>query len=180
MLIERERALLVIVDVQERVTTAIPGIDRIAATIGRLLEGARLLGVPVLALEQNPAGLGATSEALRRRLQPGEVLTKLNFAGFREPDIRARIESLGRRQIVLAGIEAHVCVLQTALSLLAGGYETFVVADAVGSREVDNRNRALDRLARDGVGIVTSEMVLFEWLGRFAGEEGRAVVRLVK
>jgi nicotinamidase-related amidase len=180
MLLNRQNSALVVVDVQERVAAAIPGFEALAGRIAALVEGAGVLGVPVVALEQNPQGLGRTVAALRKLVSDEAIFSKLFFGCLREPEVAAALARLKRSHLVLAGIETHVCVMQSALTLLEGGYSPFVVADAVGSRRRLDYDTALARLAASGIGVVTTEMVLFEWLGRFAGPEARAILRLVK
>ncbi len=180
MLLERDRSLLFVVDVQERLLPAMhDGAGRVAA-IGRLVEGARLLDVPVMASEQYPRGLGPTVPAVRERLGEAPVFEKITFSCARDATIREAVLATGRRTLVLCGIEAHVCVLQTALDFVAEGLRVAVVEDAVDSRRPESRACALARLARAGVEVVNVEMVLFEWLERAGTDIFRAVSRLVR
>src|SRR6185436_567147 len=135
MLIERGRSFLLIVDVQERL---LPSIAQMRSIIGRILllmKSARRLGVPILATEHWPENIGPVAPAVKNLLGPsGEVFVKRHFAATAEPGFTDRLDR-GRQQVVICGTEAHVCVLQTALGLLAAGLAPIVVADAVGSRE---------------------------------------------
>lgn len=170
-------ALLLVVDVQGRLMPAIAGGEALVATIRRLLDVAALLSVPVVYTEQNPAGLGPTVAAIAPG--PEAVLrAKMVFDGWREPAIRGAVPE-GRR-VVVVGCEAHVCVLQTVLGLRAAGRVVSVVADAVGSRHVADRDAALARMGRHGVELVTAEMVCFEWMETADHPAFRDVVRLVK
>jgi len=180
MLLDRAASALLVVDVQERVAAAIPGFEVVAGRIAALIQGAAVLGVPVVGLEQNPDGLGHTVPELRKLLAAQAIAPKLSFGCLREPAVAEVLRRLQRSQLVLAGIETHVCVMQSALTLKEGGWSPFVVADAVGSRRRLDHDTALARLAGSGVGVLTTEMVLFEWLGRFEGPEARAIIRLVK
>ena len=180
MLIRAGNALLLIVDVQTRLAPAVAGPGRCVAQITRLLEMARLLEVPVIASEQYPEGLGPIVPELRDRLRDGEIVTKLAFSAAHEEHVRDAVAMTGRRLLVLAGMEAHVCVLQTALGFKALGFEPHVVADACASRAEPDRELALARLRREGVPVVSTEMVLFEWLERAGTPVFRAALPLLK
>ncbi len=180
MLMERARALLLVVDVQERLVPAMTEAAAMLANSALLLRGAGRLGVPVLASEQYPQGLGPTVPELVELLPENARLAKTDFACAADPGIAGRLAASGRDQIVICGIESHVCVLQTALGLKAAGYLPFVAADATASRRAESKAVALDRLRANGVEVVTAEMVLFEWLGRAATDEFRELSRLIR
>lgn len=183
-LVERGRSLLVVIDAQERLMPAIVGGEAALGRIGLLVSAAARLGVPVVATEQHPAGLGPTVPALAARLRgldpPARIVPKLHFCAWAEPAVRDAVAAAGRDQAVLCGFEAHVCVLQSALAMRADGRPVFVVADAVGSRDPASRSAALDRLARAGVVPVTAEMVVFEWLAHAATTEFRDLLGEIK
>lgn len=179
-MIEAARAQLLVVDVQDRLAPHVAAGVECIRRIRALIQAARRLAVPVLVTEQYPEGLGRTVADLQPLLAPADVCRKVTFAAAHETAARDRVLGLGRPQLVIAGMEAHVCVLQTALSFKAVGLQPFVVADAVGSRTATNRTAALSRLQAEGVRIVTSEMVLFEWLGRAGTDVFRAVLPLIK
>jgi nicotinamidase-related amidase len=147
---------------------------------GNLLQAAGKLGIPTTASEQYPQGLGPTVPELAALVPAGRTFAKMEFSCAANPGLRAELDRAGRRQVVLAGIEAHVCVLQTALELRAAGYAVAVVADAVASRRPASRETALARMAAAGVVPVTTEMVLFEWLRSAADPEFRALSRLIR
>ncbi|MFO1070947.1 MAG: hydrolase [Geminicoccaceae bacterium] len=180
MLIHAAQSLLLIVDLQERLAPAIPGAERIVARTRVLLEAAAIAGVPVLVSEQYPKGLGATLPALAPLPQGSSVLDKVSFSCWREPKLRSAIESTRRPQIVLGGMETHICVLQTAVDLRDAGLDVFVVADAVGSRTEESRRLGLERMRDRGIDVVDSEMVVFEWAERAGTDQFRALSRLVK
>lgn len=176
----RDDCLVLVVDVQERLA---PAIDRGAEIVARcrlLALAARRLGVPLLASEQYPKGLGPTLEALRACLGDAPRLAKTSFSCADEPSIVAAVAATGRRTLVLCGMEAHVCVLQTALGFRARGLEVAVVADATGSRRPESRRLALERARAAGCAVVDVEMAVFEWLGRAGTEEFRALAPLLK
>ena len=172
--IDAARSLLILVDIQARLVSALAEPEAMIANARRLKEAASILAVPVLITEQNPGALGSTVPALAG----GEVVDKMAFDVTREDGFLARVPD--EAEIVLAGCEAHICVLQTAMGLKAAGRTVRVVRDAVASRRTENREAALARLAAHGVDIVTTEMVVFEWLGSAAHPRFREVVRLIK
>jgi isochorismate hydrolase len=178
LLLDRAQSGLLVVDVQEKL---LPTIDRhavIAWNIDRLLGAAKLLGVPFAASEQYPAGLGKTVEPIRAQLN---AIAEKRMFSCREcqPIINAWIER-GLRQIVVVGIEAHVCVLQTALDMQSIGFDVFVPADAVGSRMQLDYSTALGRLAQAGVIVTTTESIMFEWCETSAASEFKQISALVR
>jgi len=177
-LLDRGNAILVVVDVQERINAVMADQGHLAR-IAVLIEACAALGVPVIATEQYPKGLGPTVPSLAAPL-PEPPLVKDSFSCAREPVVRAAIEAVGRRQVVVAGIEAHVCVLQTALDLAAAGFQVHVPHDAVSSRRPADKEWALDRMAAAGVVVTTTESALFELLERCGTDEFRAVSRMIR
>jgi len=173
-------SVLLLVDLQQRLAPAIPEAERLVFNAGRLLTGARRLKLPVLATEHCPAAIGPTLEPLRVRLAPEEIYEKTHFCAAAEAGFRERVAALGRGQWILCGTEAHVCLLQTALGLRALEQEVFVVADAVGSRRAEDRAIALTRLRAAGCGLVTTEMVLFEWLGHAGNPAFKDLLEIIK
>jgi nicotinamidase-related amidase len=168
---------LLLVDLQQRLMPSIAGAGAVVANARRLGEAARLLGVPVLATEQNPAGLGgnvAEIAALASR-----TLAKNFFDATREADF-VKFLPPERPRVVVAGCETHVCVMQTVLGLLRSGRKVALVRDAVGSRSETNRDAALARAERHGAELVTTEMVVFEWLETCDHPRFREALRLVK
>lgn len=175
--IRADDAMLLVIDVQARLMPVITEADTVTANIGRLLRAAAGLDVPVIVTEQNPAGLGPT--VAMPGLPDRTPFAKMAFDCTREPGFDDLLPD-GPADLVVAGCEAHVCVLQTVLGLLDGGRRVFVVADAIGSRVPANRDRAIERMARHGAEIVTTEMVVFEWLGTARHPRFRETVALVK
>lgn len=146
----------------------------------RLIEGATILDVPIAVTEQYPKGLGPTEEELRGALLSYEPFEKLTFSCCGEPSFTSALDALGRRTIILAGMETHVCVLQTALDLLRGGYGVHLVRDAVCSREKENWITGVDLMRDAGAVITSTETVLFQLLGKAGSEEFKAISKLVK
>lgn len=180
MRMEARRSALVLIDLQERLVPAVEAGEAVTARAAVLLRAARTLAIPVLATRQYPKGLGGLVAPFCEDLAAEECHDKLAFSGFAEEGVRAALRDLGRNQFILAGVEAHVCVLQTALDLRAEGYDVAVVADAVSSRTAESRDLALARLRGHGVEIVSLEMVLFEWLERAGTDAFRELSPLIR
>ena len=164
MLIEANRSVLLIVDVQSKLVPAIAGAEICIKRCRLLLEAARTLDIPIRASEHCPASVGVTISDLGDQLHPAEILSKVHFDGSAEPAFLEDLRALDRPTIVVGGMEAHVCVLQTVLGLKGRGFEPVLVADAVSSRANDSRECAVERMRGHGIDIVTTEMVIFEWL----------------
>ncbi len=177
--IEPRGCTLVLVDYQERLLPAIHGAAAVVANALLLADAARELAIPVVGTEQNPAGLGPNAPAIRERC--GLTIAKDHFDGCADGllDHLPRQEQ-GTPHVVIAGCEAHVCLMQTSLGLLRAGYRIFVVADACGARAAENQRLAMDRLRQAGATIVATEMVVFEWLRTCRNERFRAVLARLK
>jgi nicotinamidase-related amidase len=202
MRLEPETSQLVLVDYQVRLMPAMHDGPAVVANAVRLVQAAALLKVPVMATEQNPSKLGASVPELGDALQrvQARVLSKMQFSAVEEglgewlrpqpQAVQGNARSLPkhlqkpvenrRESIVLAGCEAHVCLLQTAIDLLEDDFDVWVVTDACSSRTERNRDAAFDRLAAAGVELVTTEMVAFEWLRTAEHPAFKAVMALVK
>jgi len=180
MLIRAERSILIVVDIQERLVPATAEPDQTVANCARLMHGAARLGVPMLLAELYSKGLGRTLADIRALAPADAVVEKLHFSCVAEAAWRDRLAASGRDLAVICGMEAHVCVLQTALDLAERGHAVAVVADAVASRSAANKAAALARMARAGVEVATTEMVLFEWLHRAGTPEFKDVLELIK
>ncbi|MEP1208586.1 MAG: hydrolase [Rhizobiaceae bacterium] len=166
MLIRSKDSILVVIDMQQRLVPAMLAPARTLRNAALLIETARELDIPVLLTEQYPKGLGPTMADIAGPAGDSPVFEKIHFSCMEDPKFADHLMGLGRNQVVLAGMEAHICVVQTAASLLEAGYEVFVASDATASRTADSEQACLQRLNAAGVGIVTSEMVVFEWLGK--------------
>ena len=173
MLIRRSDSALFVVDEQARLAPAMFSREQALANTAILIKAATRLGVPVIASEQYPKGLGPTVPEIAALLPAGPMAEKIHFSCASDPGILARVSGLGRGQIVVAGMEAHVCVLQTALGLKERGYEVHVVADATSSRRPESHALAMDRLRLAGIPVVSTEMVVFEWLEQAGSAEFR-------
>lgn len=173
-------SFLLVIDVQRKLAPATYDPESAIKFCAALMQAARPLGVPMLVSEQYPKGLGATVDELAALAPNDAVMDKVHFSCLADEAIRGRVAGFERRQAVLAGMEAHVCVLQTALDLLDHGYKVAVVADAVTSRTPANKALGLQRLAHYGVEIVSTEMVLFEWLHTAQHPAFKTVSALIK
>ena len=186
MLIDRQRSLLLIVDVQEKLVPAIHGFASFLKNAILLMGAAGRLGVPMRMSEQYPQGLGRTIPELRGLYRggddrpDGQVFEKTCFSCSEEPGFLPELAVTGCDQIVLIGIEAHICILQTAIGLQEAGYHPFVVADAVSSRTPENCALGLARVRANGVAVVSAEMVLFEWLKHSGADEFRELSKLLR
>ena len=176
-MLNAEGAVLLLIDLQERLMPVIGDHEAVIARAVRLASAARLLDVPVRATEQNPAGLGPTVPQLAA--YPQAVLSKTTFSAAGDSGFAALLPA-GSGEIIVAGCEAHVCVLQTVLDLLESGRRVVWAADATGSRDPADRAAAIDRARQHGAEIVTSEMVLFEWLRDSRHPEFREVHKLLR
>jgi len=177
-----ESALLVI-DIQERLSAAMPeeSRDRVEQRTTRLLEAAQPLDIPVLGTAQYPKGLGPLLASIETRLPEGQPpREKTCFSCCGAASFMEALEGSGRRQVVLCGMETHVCVLQTAFELSERGFEVFVVEDAVCSRDPADHACALDRLRQAGIQVTRSESTLFEWLRDARHPQFKPLSRLVR
>ena len=163
--LDRDRSVLLVIDVQERLAPHVLAHEALIVRIEALTEAARRFDIPAFLTEHCPAQIGPVVARLRHRFNAERIFEKTRFGAVDHPAFEAMLRSTGRSQIVVAGIEAHVCVMQTTLGLIAKGFELFVVGDAVGSREARQADRqfALDRLRDAGCTLVGTETVLFEW-----------------
>ena len=202
MLLDAQECQLVLMDYQARLMPAMLDAAAVVANAARLAQVAALMQVPVVATEQNPSRLGPTVEGLHAALQQARArtLSKMQFSAVEEglgewlrPEVQApqgnarslpkhlqKPAASQRQSIVLAGCEAHICMLQTALDLVEDEFEVWVVTDACTSRTERNRDAAFDRLASAGVELVTTEMVAFEWLRSAEHPAFKAMLQLVK
>ncbi|MDF2120501.1 isochorismatase family protein [Roseiarcaceae bacterium H3SJ34-1] len=185
MILNRQKSQLLVVDIQARLLPVMAEQERLMANVARLCQAARLLDIPITISEQYPKGIGPTvpgvidacgSEAM--------VLPKMTFSCLREEALAQRINELGkvhlRRQVVVCGIEAHVCVLQTALDLRSDGFDVVVIGDAISSRTAESKSFAIERMRSHDVDVATTEMAVFEWLERAGTTQFKTLSQLIK
>ncbi|MBI5394458.1 MAG: hydrolase [Verrucomicrobia bacterium] len=178
--IVRKKAALAVVDIQERLLPAIFEKERVVQNALRLIKGAAALKLPVVATEQYRKGIGPTVPEIASAVPGFAPVEKLAFSCCGADGFLAALEKAGASDIVLCGIEAHVCVAQTCLDLLDRGFRVFVVADACSSRTPENHRAGLERMRDAGAIIVSTEMVLFDLLDRAGTDEFKQVLTLVK
>ena len=180
-LLDRERAGLIVVDVQDAFRPVIDRFDQVVANCGLLAEGFGVLGRPVLVTEQYPKGLGHTVPELAERLPEGaRLVEKTRFSAYGVSAFDEAIAESGAASWVVAGIEAHVCVNQTVHDLLQFGFEVQVAADAVSSRTPTNRELGMAKMTAAGAGTTSAEMALFEMLEEAGSDEFKQISRLVR
>lgn len=178
MRIQASQSCLIVVDIQERLAPVMAEPRKVIEGGARLAAAARRLEIPTLISEQYPRGLGPTMIDIREVVpEPETYIEKTAFSCMGEPTFVEALAAVGRRQVVLAGIEMHVCVMQTALDLKEKGFEVFVVVDACGSRNAIDEDTAKARFTAAGIHLVTIEMVIFEWLERAGTPEFKDITK---
>lgn len=176
LLLSAAQSRLAIIDMQDRLLAAIDGADALMARCDQLVTAAARLRVPVAATEHNPQGIGPTAAALAAHIPLR--FGKVHFAASNQGEFLSWAAAGGT--VLLAGAEAHICVLQTALGLSSLGIKVAVIRDAIGSRHPDSKQAALDRLRHHRIELVMTEMVLFEWLERYDRPEFKPLLQLIK
>lgn len=171
---------MVIVDVQERLAAVMTQREKVAGNCVNLVEGADLLGLPLMLTEQYPKGLGPTVPELREKIVRYEPVEKITFDCCRDPSFHRKLKETGRNKVILAGMETHVCILQTALGLMKEGYSVHVVEDGVCSRAKENFRVGLEFMRNAGAVITCTETVLFQILEKAGTAEFKAVSSMIK
>lgn len=164
MLLQRNKSCLLIIDVQEKLTPHVHQAQALESRCSWLMQLAGELSIPLMVSEQYPQGLGNTLTSLQQWMPGKTDIQKVHFSCYRDASFLKHWRSVNKPQVVIAGIETHVCILQTALDMNAAGIDVFVVVDAVSSRNTLDHDCALQRMNQSGVNLVTSEMVFFEWV----------------
>jgi len=175
-----DQAVIVIVDVQERLANAMQARDQVVGNCLHLVELAKLHDIPIIVTEQYPKGLGPTVEPLRNALPSYEPVEKLSFSCCGQTDFISRVGKVGRNTVLLAGMETHVCVLQTCLDLLKQGINVHLVNDAVCSRTKENSETGIELMRDAGAVVTCTETVLFQILKMAGSEEFKAISKRIK
>ena len=178
--ITRAKAGLVVVDIQERLLPAIFEKERLVQNTVRLIRGSTILGLPIFATEQYRKGLGAAAPEIASAIPKFAPMEKVAFSACGASGFIPALKAKKVSHILLCGMEAHVCILQTCLDLLDKGFRVFVAADAVSSRTAENHRVGLERMRDAGAIIVSTEMALFEMLGEAGTDEFRQILALVR
>ncbi len=177
--INSSEAIILIIDVQDKLVKMLND-ESVSKNAIKIATAAEILNIPAIITEQYPQGLGGTIREIKSALPSSDYIEKTCFSALKDESIYELIKSKNKKQVVIFGIETHICVLQTAFDLLLAGYEVFVVQDASGSRTEENKQAALRRLIHSGAQIVTVEMVLFELLKTSRHPEFKKVQALIK
>lgn len=180
MLIKSDHSCLIVIDMQERLVPAMQAPARTIKNTRLLIKTATRLEIPVLLTEQYPQGLGPTVPEIANASASLPTFEKMHFACMEDQKFATAFRALNRKQAIITGMEAHICVMQTAAKLMDENFEVFVVTDATSSRTLDSEKACLDRLQAIGAGIVTTEMVVFEWLGRAGTPAFKELLPLIK
>lgn len=177
----KENTGLVVVDVQGKLAHMMHEKDQLFQNLQILIQGAKALELPIIWIEQYPKGLGPTVPEIANLLTDiSEPVTKKTFSACLTENFMAKLKDINRKQLLICGIEAHICVYQTTRSLLTEGYEVNVVVDAVSSRTAENRNIGIQKMLSKGAEITSVEMALYELLQVAEGEQFRQILQLVK
>ncbi len=180
-MLKREDTVLVVVDVQGKLAQLMWEKESLFAELRRMIEGGKALDLPIIWMEQNPKGLGPTVSEVAAAMPDGLApIPKMSFSCWGEPEFVKALEATGRKNVLVIGIETHICVYQTVRHLQQNGYQAYVVADAVSSRKASNRGVGLRRMGEAGALLTTVEMSLFELLGTAEDERFRQVVGIVR
>lgn len=175
-----EEAVLVIVDIQEKLAAVMTEREKVIANCLHLIEASKLLDIPVIITEQYPKGLGPTVHEIKEAIASYAPLEKITFDCCREPTFTSQIKATGRKKIILAGMETHICVLQTCIGLLKEQYDLHVVNDAVCSRTKENYGTGIEMMRDAGAVITCTETVLFQLLEKAGTEEFRIISKRIK
>jgi len=179
-ILQRDSTALLIIDIQERILNVINNHERIIENSLKLIKGFKILNIPIFYTEQYPKGLGSTSTTLSEELQGLSAIPKMSFSCFGAGNLFEQLLDNKITQVVVAGIEAHVCVQQTCFDLLANNFQVNIAADAVSSRKETDRLFALERMSKHGAEVTTTESILFELLNVCGTEEFKQISKIVK
>jgi len=180
MSLKLKNSVLVIVDVQGKLATLMHNRDKLYENLVKITKGCKALDIPILWNEQLPDKLGETIPELKEILSDQTAMAKKTFSCCGNNEFSEQLRSLGHSQVLLVGIETHVCVYQTAVDLVNDGYEVHLVTDAVSSRFEDNYKAGVDRIKDSGAVLTTVEMALFEMLKVAEGEKFKEIIKIIK
>ena len=180
MRINHEETAAVVIDIQERLLPHINEWDITLQNCLKLIDGLQVLSVPLVVTQQYTKGLGATENSVSGKIPEFSFIEKISFSCFGEPAFRSRLSSLGKKYIILFGIETHVCVLQTCLDLIDEGYMPVIVEDCVSSRKPNDKSVAIERMRQEGARITTLESILFELVQCAGTDTFKSISKIVK
>lgn len=179
-MLDKKKTLLIVTDLQGKLARIVADSGSVLRNIGILIDGCRILDVPILWLEQYPEGLGPTLPEIASHLNGCTPISKKSFSAIKNTKILKHFFELNRSQVLLTGVETHVCIYQTASDFLSLGIETYVVKDGVSSRTEFNKNIGIEKILQSGGKITSVETALFELLGSAEGENFKKILTLVK
>ena len=179
-MLNTENSILFVIDAQDRLVGMLKNSEEIAKNNAILTKSAKILGVPIIATEQYPQGLGSTILEVRENIESGNIFEKTSFSALKEDSVKTKLDSIGRKKVILTGIETHICVYQTARELMSAGYEVYVVKNAVSSRKTKDYRTALELIRDFGGKLTCLETVLFEWLGSSKHPKFKEIQSFVK
>jgi nicotinamidase-related amidase len=178
-IIDKKKTVFVLVDIQDKFIPVINDIDRIISNSNILVKASEILNIPLIVTEQYPKGLGYTTKKIDLP-DKKYLIEKINFSCFESEEFVKKIKELKVDSIVLFGVEAHVCILKTALDALKNNFDVHVVVDAISSRSLENKTIAIERMRQSGIFIVSTEMILFQLLDKAGTEEFKLISSLIK
>lgn len=179
-MLKPDKTILVIIDIQSKLWNVMHEKEALLENARKLVKGMQVLGVPIILTEQNPQGLGLTVPELMQTMPQVKPLSKFSFSCWQEKGFQEAILESGRKQVLICGIETHICVYQTAMELLSSGYEVHIVADVVSSRAVRNRDTALDRVQGEGARLTVAEMVIYELMQTAKSPHFKEMLKVIK
>lgn len=177
MLLNSQQSCILVIDVQQKLTPLVQDSERLISNCQWVMRLAREMDIDVLVSEHYPQGLGNSVTEILQYTNPDEIIDKVHFSCAADLNCMARINALSRPQVVLVGIESHVCVLQTAVELHGKGKQVFVVEDAVSSRSINDHQKAMARMRQTGIEIITKEMLFFEWMHQAGTAQFKALAK---
>lgn len=177
---KKEETVLVLIDIQGKLAQIVDESTFVINNIAAIVQGAKALELPILWLEQYPLGLGHTVEEIAQHLTKQQPIEKITFSAYQTEEFVQALEHTGRKKVLLAGIETHICVYQTAADLLANGYEVEVLADCVSSRTAGNHEVGIQKMMQIGAKVTSVEMALFEMQQVAKGDIFKTISKLVK
>src|SRR4030042_684157 len=177
-ILQRERTVLLIIDIQERILDVIHQYERVIENTLKLIRGMKILNIPIYYTEQYPKGLGPTADVLKSELGESNAIQKMSFSCYAAGDLFDEFKKKNIETVIVCGIESHVCVLQTVLDLIANGFKVHLATDAVSSRRISDYEIAVNRMRSNGAEITTTESILFEILNVCGTDEFKAISKI--
>jgi nicotinamidase-related amidase len=179
-LLSREKSVLAIIDVQEKLFPLIYEKEKALENIRKLIQFAKILGMPIILTEQYPKGLGRTISEIKEILYDAKLIEKVEFSCFGSEKFRDALRDLGVKNLIIAGIETHICIAQTAIEGVSNGYRVCVVSDATSSRRLEDKNIAIERMKQNNVIVASTEMLIYELLRAAGTREFQETLKLIK